>query len=709
MRAGVLAGGLVVLGGLVALLVSRAGPAWAHAAIVSSQPEAGSDLAAAPPVVRLRFSEPLIADLSTATVIDPTGQVFASGPTGEREITVDLSTTAQGPYVVEWKTVSPLDGHTLRGRCRFGVGSRTGAPAGPAGLPIPADLVIAAARILEYAGLLGVLGLLSLAALAGGAGLGWAPRGLHLWVGLAATGGLATVAGELALASSGSLATSVRAFVLAPSGLPRVGRLGGELAAVAVVWRAVRAGPGGVVEGRGLRAATGLLAVGSLGLLAASGHAAAAGGYGILAGAGHLWAAGVWAGSLLVMATQRPPGGWRGKLGRRLLAEFGPIALATFAATVVLGSVRGVQELAAFSDLWAESYGQVLSLKVGLVALIVPFSLLAWRRHRAHPRAEGLLAVGAVVAAAVLAAFPVPPGRIGQEASTQQDARDQGLPRPGDLTLAATAGRTVVGLTLHPTTPGINDLFVYLIPPGGESQAPPLKVEMAVDDGQPTTLGRCCPACRKATAPLQGGERLNFQVSGKEGGSTSVVVPALPAEDGTALVDQATTRMKQLNTYRYEEVFGPVEPPFLSRWEVAAPDRLHGVATQGQEVYREIIRIADRRWMRQAPDAAWEGGEPGGPTVQSNRFIWDYPGRTAARIIDTDTVEDTPTRVASFFVLVGDDLPIWYTLWIDGDRQVRRAEMRAQDHFMERHYRDVNAPVTIQPPPGAPHPAKEGI
>lgn len=682
---------------LLALGILAATPAaaGAHASFVTSSPEPGADLAAAPSEVTLRFTEPLIEDLSTVTVTDPTGRIFESGPTGEREITVDLTTTVQGEYLVEWKTVSPVDGHTLHGRFEFGVGSDVGEQATPSDAPSGRDLLLAAGRTVEYAGLLGVLGVLTLAALAGAARLEWAPRRLHRWVAVAAVGGVVTVAGELLLASTTSLAASMRAFLLAPSGLPRIGRLVTELAAVVLTWRAARRS-GGEVASRRSRVGTTLLTLASLGLLAAAGHAAAGGPYGVMAATGHLWAVGVWAGALLVMAIQRPPEGWRGETGRRLLVEFSPIALTAFVATVLLGVVRGIQELAHPADLWTTAYGQVLWAKILAVAAMVPASLLAWRRRRARPRLEGGLALGVALAAAILAAFPVPPGRAGDEAVEQTGRATQGLPQPGDLTLAGEAGDTLVGLSVRPGEPGINDLFVHLVPIDGADEAGSLEVRLAVDGGQATTMRRCGTACRTATVPLQGGERLRFQIPAQAGGPAILTLPTLPAPGGGALARRLTDRMKQLEALRYDEVFGPVDPPIRSTWEIVAPDRLHGVTRRGDGDYSEIIRIDERRWTRRSSQASWEMTD-GGPSVQANRFIWDYDNKVAARILGTAVLDGVHTRIVSFYVdVVG--TAIWYRLWVDEDDRVRRAEMRAQGHFMDRRYYDFNAPVTIEAP-----------
>ena len=684
---------LLVLVGLLA----TSGPAAAHASFVASQPEPGSSLAAPPGTVTLRFSEPLIEDLSEVSVTDPLGETFTGGPSGDQKITVDVDSTAQGTYAVEWKTVSPLDGHTLRGEYEFGVGSEVGAQQEPPTAPTSTDLLIAGARTVEYVGLLGALGMLSLAALATGSGVGWRPTGLHRWVALAAAGGLVTVAGEVLLASGGSVLSATRSFLLAPSGWPRLARLVAELLALAITLRAVRASGDGVVQRRAARVWTTLLTLASLAALSAAGHAAASGGYGILASTGHLWAAGLWAGPILVMPFHRPPGGWRGETGRALLGEFSLVAAAAFAVTVVLGSVRGWQELEAVSDLWTTAYGQVLRAKIVFVLSMLPLSALAWWRRRPHPRTEATLALTVVLAAAVLVAFPVPPSRAGDEVAEEAGRVTEGLPQPDDLTLARAAGDTVVGLSVRPGEPGINDVYVHLIPPTGSDDAGPLMVDFTPGESPTTRMRSCGPACRVATLALDGGETLELAVSGEDGGTATFTLPPLPTPDANDLAVALTERMREVTSVRYDEVFGPLDPPITSTWEIVVPARIHGIIIGGTRDYHEIIRIRDRRWQRQSPDGDWEGGEPGGPVVNVNQFIWDYPDKTAARIIGTDTVDGVPTRIVSLLIDVN-GLPIWYRLWVDDDDRVRRAEMRTQGHFMDHRYYDFDAPISIEPP-----------
>src|SRR5437867_4497183 len=113
-------GALVAIAALLFLWVPTR--AWAHAAIISSQPSPGERLSAAPGVVTLGFTEPLNTKLARATVTDPTGRRFHGRASSVTGIRVALSTNALGVYEVQWTTVSVVDGHTLHGSFEFGVG-----------------------------------------------------------------------------------------------------------------------------------------------------------------------------------------------------------------------------------------------------------------------------------------------------------------------------------------------------------------------------------------------------------------------------------------------------------------------------------------------------------------------------------------------------------------------------------------------------------
>src|SRR2546422_899721 len=151
-----------------------------------------------------------------------------------------------------------------------------------------------------------------------------------------------------------------------------------------------------------------------IGALAASGHGAAIHPtwWGITVDGVHLLAAGVWAGGILALATQRPPGGWRSQAGRDLLVRFSPPALTAFTFTVGFGVIQAIQELGTAHNLVGSSYGQVLLVKIGLVALMVPASVVAWRLRRPSFLLEAPPALFVVAPAGVRAAFPIPPSRL---------------------------------------------------------------------------------------------------------------------------------------------------------------------------------------------------------------------------------------------------------------------------------------------------------
>lgn len=195
MRRGVLLAGVM----LVALWLAPTA-AWAHAGIVSSNPEPGAQLGSAPGVVTLRFSEPLNERLSGAEVLSPDGARFEGTPEAAGEIVVRLTTNAQGIYRVTWTTVSSVDGHTLEGSFEFGVGVRPASAEGETSTsPGLVDTSIAVARTLEDAALLLAVGLLLVRRL--GRDLSWLRVPIVPALVVALAGGLAVVFGEALVAA----------------------------------------------------------------------------------------------------------------------------------------------------------------------------------------------------------------------------------------------------------------------------------------------------------------------------------------------------------------------------------------------------------------------------------------------------------------------------------------------------------------------------
>ncbi|TMD19793.1 MAG: hypothetical protein E6I98_06715 [Chloroflexi bacterium] len=242
----------------------------------------------------------------------------------------------------------------------------------------PAEIVSGAFRGVEYAGLLGFVGVVVMRQLARQPPhLSWVRPSMERALALALLGGVTTVA-------------------LAPSwvGAARV------VVEVAALVMCLRWGPGAVPAG-----------FAAVLLLAPAGHAANAEPLvpAILVDELHVVSAGIWAGGVLVLATLRPPDGWRSPGGQDLLTRFGRVAMVAFAFTALTGLLRATEQVAGFSDLWQTAYGVVLVAKsVGVLAMLA-LAAVTWRRAVPLARSDALMALAVVAATGLLAAFPNPP------------------------------------------------------------------------------------------------------------------------------------------------------------------------------------------------------------------------------------------------------------------------------------------------------------
>jgi methionine-rich copper-binding protein CopC len=131
----------VVLGWLTLL---PAAPAWAHAALIGSDPEAGATLAALPGVATLEFSEEM-ADPAYVVVTAADGTTVTDGDpvVDGRQVTQALVDGPAGTYTLAFRVVSG-DGHPVTGEMTFTVTSGTSpepdpTPAGTTGATPAAD------------------------------------------------------------------------------------------------------------------------------------------------------------------------------------------------------------------------------------------------------------------------------------------------------------------------------------------------------------------------------------------------------------------------------------------------------------------------------------------------------------------------------------------------------------------------------------------
>jgi hypothetical protein len=295
-----------------------------------------------------------------------------------------------------------------------------------------------------------------------------------------------------------------------------------------------------------------------------------------------------------------------------------------------------------------------------------------------------------VLASACAASAPV-------LAPTPAPTSSPALPVGDDLTLAEPAGTVLLGLSVRPARPGPNTLLIYVLPLDGPAAAASVPLTLAVD-GQSVDLDTCSRTCRSANLRLHGGEHVDLTADGPGGGTARFDLPALPAADGTALLDQVQARMHTLAGYRIDETLGPAEPPLRAAYTAEAPDRLRIDFADGTS----SIWIGATRYRRAAGTAgAWQA-EPTGTSLPIPSFAWDLPAPgsvyTGVHVIGTETVDGVSTQVLAFFWRAGQTVA-WFRLWADASGLVHQASMRAQGHFMDHHYTAFNAPPHITPPP----------
>ncbi|MCX3058478.1 copper resistance CopC/CopD family protein [Streptomyces beihaiensis] len=417
-------------------LLAGAAPASAHAALTGSDPEQGAVVQAAPRQVSLTFSEEVAISDGAVRVLDPSGKrVDTTTVThkGGTTYSVGLGTgLPDGTFTVAYQVVS-ADSHPVSGAFTFSVGapSKTAValPSRSAGGGTVGALY-GVARYLAYAGFALLVGgtAFVLACWPRGAGAGPVRR-------IVATGWVALTGASLAmLLMRGAYTTTGSVgdiFDMALLGQVLQTKAGAALTTrllllaaaalfVAVVFgsyvkRIERArdegGPAQADGGRdagGRRELTlwlplggGLVAVGLAATWAMAEHAST----GIQPWLAmpvdvlHLLAVAAWLGGLttLLVALYRAPG-IEGSAVRR----FSTVAFSSVAVLAATGLYQSWRQVGSWSALTGTAYGQLLLVKVGLVAVLVGIGWISrtWTRRLAEHPAPARAAVPAGVAAA---------------------------------------------------------------------------------------------------------------------------------------------------------------------------------------------------------------------------------------------------------------------------------------------------------------------
>ncbi|MEU5364952.1 copper resistance protein CopC [Streptomyces sp. NPDC005925] len=380
-------------------LLAGAAPASAHAALTGSDPRQGAVVDRAPNRVTLTFSEEVAMSGGALRVLDPQGKRVDSGTPARVSGTtygVGLhSGLPDGTYTVTYQVVS-ADSHPVAGAYTFSVGapSKTSVPlaAQAAGGGI-VGFLYGAGRYVSYAGY---------AVLVGGAAFVLAcwPRGsgVRAVQRFVASGWVALTAATLALlllrgsyTGSGKAGDVVDLDLLGQvlqtkAGSALVSRL--LLLAAAALFVAMLFGAydkradeekrdltfglalGGSVVAAGLAATWAMAEHASTGLQP---------GIAMPVDVLHLLAVATWFGGLttLLVALHRAPAGT--PVTATAVRRFSRVALSSVVALVATGAYQSWRQLGSWSAFTETRYGQLLLVKLGLVAAVVG---LAWFSRR---------------------------------------------------------------------------------------------------------------------------------------------------------------------------------------------------------------------------------------------------------------------------------------------------------------------------------------
>ncbi|MCQ4204996.1 copper resistance protein CopC [Streptomyces coelicoflavus] len=386
---------------LVLLVLGGAGPASAHAALGSTDPEDGAVLGRAPAHVTLTFSESVGLRDDSFRVLDPGGHRLHTGEAGRADGRSDTARVAlpgklgEGTYTVAWRVVS-ADSHPVSGAFTFSVGkpSQAAAPVdtGPTEDPLTATLH-KIARYLSYLAAALLIGAAAFVALCRPPDPAPLRRLLVAawWTLLAATLALLVLRAPYEAGTGPSAAldpAALRDTLTTRPGALLLTRLGLLLPVALYLARAARAARAVRVDrgdrrrgGRPLAAAVGVvLAVGLALTWAAAEHASA----GIQVPVAmtssmlHLLATAVWLGGLVaLLVTLRAPRPSPDPAG--VVARFSRTAFAAVTVLVVTGVYQSWRGLGSWQALTGSTYGRLLLAKVVLVAVLLAAAAVSRR------------------------------------------------------------------------------------------------------------------------------------------------------------------------------------------------------------------------------------------------------------------------------------------------------------------------------------------
>ncbi|MFE3553582.1 copper resistance CopC/CopD family protein [Streptomyces sp. NPDC059193] len=430
---------VLVLAALLAALFTAASPASAHAALTASDPADGAVVATAPAQVTLSFSEQVALGDDSIRVLDPQGKRVDTGELRDmcsgstvRYGTALHSGLPNGTYTVAWQAVS-ADSHPISGAFTFSIGAPSATdvtlPAAQTGGG-PVGIAYGIARYAAYAGFTVLVGGAAFILLCWRRGAAERPLQklvVRAWVTLTAAT-LAMLVLRAPYTGSGKFADvfdlkGLQAVLETKTGASLISRLlllGAAALFIAVLFgvyarrqSAATAADGsveGAVEGAkqgpeeagdtaardtndltfGLGIGGAVVSAGIAATWALSEHASTGIQPGIAMPADilHLLAVATWLGGLaaLLVALHKVPG-----IERAAVRRFSQVAFVSVLVLAVTGVYQSWRQLGSWSALAGTSYGQLLLLKVGLVAVLVAIAYMSrkWTARLADAPVDG--------------------------------------------------------------------------------------------------------------------------------------------------------------------------------------------------------------------------------------------------------------------------------------------------------------------------------
>ncbi|MFE2548789.1 copper resistance CopC/CopD family protein [Streptomyces sp. NPDC059355] len=421
---------VLVLAALLAALFTAAGPASAHAALTASDPKDGAVVATAPAQVTLSFSEQVALGDDSIRVMDPQGKRVDTGElrdmcsgTTIRYGTALHSGLPDGTYTVAWQAVS-ADSHPVSGAFTFSIGAPSATsvalPTAQAGGG-PVGIAYDIARYAAYGGFTVLVGGAAFILLCWRRGAAQRPLQkliVRAWVTLTAAT-LVMLVLRTPYTGSGKFADALdldglKAVLETKTGASLVSRLlllGAAALFIAVLFGAYArktaeaaeaaeaAKPKGKGKGKGKQKDRGadkasgsgsasdkdkeandlLFGLGIGGTVVAGGIAATWAlsehastgiqpGIAMPADILHLLAVAAWLGGLtaLLVALHKVP-----DMEREAVRRFSRVAFVSVLVLAVTGVYQSWRQVGSWSALTGTSYGQLLLVKIGLVAVLV--------------------------------------------------------------------------------------------------------------------------------------------------------------------------------------------------------------------------------------------------------------------------------------------------------------------------------------------------